>query len=198
LWLNLAINFCHVCRYAETADLLDDARPRAIELGDTIDLSRITWLTGRIEAGQGRPREARVLLEQARRDFTASPGLRSQRYVWRDGEGAIGGRLGLLVTRTLRPPGHRRELKVVEGLVPPVRAEEAIEVRPMGSEPRRGASRDGERAAADGERAAADGVLGLFENAPRGGAYAARFLYGPRFLGASTGRRATISAIDQR
>jgi tetratricopeptide (TPR) repeat protein len=71
LRLNLAINFCHVCRYAEAADLVEEARPRAVELGDTIDVSRITWLTGRIVAGKGKPQEARALLEQARRDFTA-------------------------------------------------------------------------------------------------------------------------------
>jgi hypothetical protein len=46
-------------------------RTLALESGDEIALIRATWLQGRIAAGLGRSWEARQLLEQARRDFSA-------------------------------------------------------------------------------------------------------------------------------
>ena len=71
LRLNLANCFVNVARFAEAEDLLPEARQLALELGDDIDLIRLKWLEGRIAAGLGRPREARRLLEEARREFGA-------------------------------------------------------------------------------------------------------------------------------
>jgi tetratricopeptide (TPR) repeat protein len=71
LRINLAVNLCHVGRYAEAAELVEEARPLTAELGDEITLIRLTWLRGRIAAGHGRPEEARRLLAQARQEFAA-------------------------------------------------------------------------------------------------------------------------------
>jgi transcriptional regulator with XRE-family HTH domain len=69
LRLNLAINLTHLGRPAEAARLVAEAKPLARELGDEINLIRITWLEGRIAGGFGRPEEARSLLAEARRAF---------------------------------------------------------------------------------------------------------------------------------
>jgi tetratricopeptide (TPR) repeat protein len=66
---NLAVNFSHVGRYTEARCLLEQVREVALELQDEIFLHRITWLEGRIAAGLGRPEEARLRLDQARREF---------------------------------------------------------------------------------------------------------------------------------
>lgn len=68
---NLAVNFSHLGRHTEAHDLLEEVREVAIDLRDEIFLHRITWLEGRIAAGLGRPEEARLLLDQARREFAA-------------------------------------------------------------------------------------------------------------------------------
>lgn len=69
LHFNLAVNFCHVGRFRDAAELVPPMRELAAELGDEIDLVRMSWLEGRIAAGLGRPWEARRLLEEARREF---------------------------------------------------------------------------------------------------------------------------------
>jgi len=66
---NLAVNYVHLGRYSEAAVLVPEVRDFATELEDEISLIRVTWLEGRIAAGQGRTREARRLLGQARREF---------------------------------------------------------------------------------------------------------------------------------
>lgn len=66
---NLAVNLCHVQRHMEARDLVEQVRKVALDLGDEIFLHRIKWLEGRIAAGLGRPEEARLLLDQARRGF---------------------------------------------------------------------------------------------------------------------------------
>lgn len=66
---NLAVNLCHLHRHMEVHDLLPQVREVVIDLGDEIFLHRITWLDGRIAADLGRPEEARLLLDQARRGF---------------------------------------------------------------------------------------------------------------------------------
>jgi hypothetical protein len=71
LRLNLAINFTHLGRHAEAVRLVSEARLRAVELGDEINLIRILWVEGRIASGLGRHMEARALLAQARRSFAA-------------------------------------------------------------------------------------------------------------------------------
>ena len=66
---NLAVNFCHVGRFKDAAELVPLMRGLAAELGDEIDLIRMDWLDGRIAAGLGRSFEARRLLSEARREF---------------------------------------------------------------------------------------------------------------------------------
>jgi len=69
LRFNLGVNETHLKRYAEAAVLVRQVRELASERGDEIEISRTTWLEGRIAAGLGRTVEARKLLEQARREF---------------------------------------------------------------------------------------------------------------------------------
>lgn len=69
LHFNLAVNFCHVGRFRDAAELVPPMRELAAELGDEIDLVRMTWLEGRVAAGLNRSRDARRLLEEARREF---------------------------------------------------------------------------------------------------------------------------------
>ncbi|HSS50124.1 MAG TPA: helix-turn-helix transcriptional regulator [Thermoanaerobaculia bacterium] len=66
---NLALMFCHVCRFAEATELAQQVRKVAAEMGDAILLLRITWIDALIAAGQGRTGEALTLLEQARQGF---------------------------------------------------------------------------------------------------------------------------------
>jgi tetratricopeptide (TPR) repeat protein len=67
---NLALDFCHVGRFAEAAELAQKVRRVAAEMGDMIGLLRVTWIEGRISAGLGQTGEALSLLAQARREFT--------------------------------------------------------------------------------------------------------------------------------
>ncbi|MFL6232887.1 MAG: hypothetical protein ACJ76N_07120 [Thermoanaerobaculia bacterium] len=71
LYNNLALNFCHASRFAEAAELAQEVREAAAEMGDEILLLRVTWINGRIAAGLGRAEEALSLLAQARREFAA-------------------------------------------------------------------------------------------------------------------------------
>ena len=68
---NLALNYCHLGRFAEAAELADRVRAVALETGDEIEALRMTWTQGRIAAGLRRAGEARNLLGQARREFVA-------------------------------------------------------------------------------------------------------------------------------
>lgn len=69
LHLNLAANFCQLGHYDKARRLAEEARPVATALGNKIDLIRLTWLDGRILAGQGLSPEARRLLAESRRKF---------------------------------------------------------------------------------------------------------------------------------
>jgi tetratricopeptide (TPR) repeat protein len=69
LLFNLAVSYTHVGRYAEAAELADRVCELSTAQGDEIEVHRVIWLRGRIEAGLGRRGEARSLLAQARRDF---------------------------------------------------------------------------------------------------------------------------------
>jgi len=71
VYCNLAANYCHVGRFAEASDLASTVRGMALEMGDELGVLRLTWIQGRIAAGQGRLGEARILLAQARREFAA-------------------------------------------------------------------------------------------------------------------------------
>lgn len=66
---NLAVNQTHLGRIAEASDLVDQVRELAGERGDENEIIRVIWLEGRLAAALGRPAEARMLLEQARREF---------------------------------------------------------------------------------------------------------------------------------
>jgi len=69
LRFNLAVNYCHVGRYAAAAELIEQVREVATQRGDENEVIRLMWLQGRIAAGLGRLNEARSLLAQARRAF---------------------------------------------------------------------------------------------------------------------------------
>jgi tetratricopeptide (TPR) repeat protein len=68
---NLALDLCHVGRFAEASELAQQVRMTATEMGDLIGLLRVLWIEGRIAAGLGRTSEALSLLRQARREFAA-------------------------------------------------------------------------------------------------------------------------------
>jgi tetratricopeptide (TPR) repeat protein len=70
LRLNLSSALCHVSRYGEAAELVEEVQRSPEGLGK-IDLARIPWLEGRILAGLGNPTEARRLLAKARQKFAA-------------------------------------------------------------------------------------------------------------------------------
>lgn len=69
LHFNLAVNLCHLTRYIEAAELLQQVRDLVTERGDQSELIRVVWLEGRIAAGLSRVEEGRKLLEQALREF---------------------------------------------------------------------------------------------------------------------------------
>lgn len=66
---SLAVNYSHIGEHGKAAELVEEARPVALELGDDLDLLRLGWVTGRIVAGLGRRKEARQLLERAAQAF---------------------------------------------------------------------------------------------------------------------------------
>jgi tetratricopeptide (TPR) repeat protein/transcriptional regulator with XRE-family HTH domain len=66
---NLAVNYCHIGRFQEASELVQQVRPVAEKLGDELDLLRITALEGRIAAGQGRGVKAVLLLNEVRQAF---------------------------------------------------------------------------------------------------------------------------------
>lgn len=68
---NLATNFSLLDAWRETAELVEEAWPVAVELKDQLDLLRLKWLKGRIAAGLGRRGEALELLDEAQREFEA-------------------------------------------------------------------------------------------------------------------------------
>jgi transcriptional regulator with XRE-family HTH domain len=65
----LAVVLTHVGRYSQAAELVEQARPAAVELGDEIDLLRLSWLEGRIQAGLGHRPAALWFLQQAEAEF---------------------------------------------------------------------------------------------------------------------------------
>jgi tetratricopeptide (TPR) repeat protein len=66
---NLGVCYTHVGRYAEAAELAQRVCDLATAQGDEIEVFRVVWLRGRIQAGLGRRGEARKLLAQARQEF---------------------------------------------------------------------------------------------------------------------------------
>src|ERR1700681_1616671 len=66
---NLGVCYTHVGRYAEAVELAQRVCDLATAQGDEIEIFRVVWLRGRIQAGLGRRGEARKLLAQARQEF---------------------------------------------------------------------------------------------------------------------------------
>ena len=66
-----ARGLCALDRFADARKLLPGVRELAEELGNELDLVRVTWLSARVAAGLGDWEEATAGLEQVRRDFTA-------------------------------------------------------------------------------------------------------------------------------
>lgn len=71
LRFNLAVNYCHLGRFGEAEELVQQVRDLAMERGDRNEVTRVIWLEGRIAAGLGRTEEARRLLATARQRFVA-------------------------------------------------------------------------------------------------------------------------------
>ncbi len=69
LRLNLANNFCHLGRFREATELINEVRPLVAAMDDRLDLFRILGLEARIAAGLGQPEKAMSLLAEARRRF---------------------------------------------------------------------------------------------------------------------------------
>lgn len=75
LYIDLASHYCHLEKPQSAAELIKKILPRVAERGDEVDLIRILWLQGRIEAGLGRTDEALRLLAEARERFAAETRL---------------------------------------------------------------------------------------------------------------------------
>jgi hypothetical protein len=71
LRFNLAVCATHLGRFVEAGELNRQVREHVTAQGDAVELARVTWLEGRIAAGEGRREEARRLLDLARREFAA-------------------------------------------------------------------------------------------------------------------------------
>lgn len=72
MWaFNLAVNCCHRERFAEAAELARAVYELAMARGDQNELSRVTWLEGRIAAGLGFSAKALTLLDHTAQEFAA-------------------------------------------------------------------------------------------------------------------------------
>ncbi len=69
LRFNLLVDLCALGRAAEARPRLPAVRALAERLGEALDLTRCTWLHGKIEAGLGNTAEALAAFAQVRRDF---------------------------------------------------------------------------------------------------------------------------------
>jgi transcriptional regulator with XRE-family HTH domain len=66
---NLLVDLCGLGRAAEARPRLAGIRALAERMGEPLDLTRCTWLHGKVEAGLGHAAEALAAFGQARRDF---------------------------------------------------------------------------------------------------------------------------------
>lgn len=66
----LAANLCHLSRYEEAETLLPEVRELAVTLKKELDLVRVLWLEGRVDAGLGRHSGAAAAFEKVRGEFT--------------------------------------------------------------------------------------------------------------------------------
>jgi transcriptional regulator with XRE-family HTH domain/tetratricopeptide (TPR) repeat protein len=67
---NRLVLLCHLARYAEAEEGLEEVRWRADQLKNGLDLVRYRWLYGRVAAGRGRLSEAQAALEEVKNYFT--------------------------------------------------------------------------------------------------------------------------------
>jgi transcriptional regulator with XRE-family HTH domain len=67
--VNVAVNLCHLGRYAEAERMLPDVRSRASTLGKELERLRVAWLEGMVAAGRGRAEEAVATLGRVRDRF---------------------------------------------------------------------------------------------------------------------------------
>ena len=68
---DLLWNLCHMGRAAEAETKLEEINQLGERLGEKLDLTRVLWLRGVIEAGLGRYGKAEAALSQVRREFEA-------------------------------------------------------------------------------------------------------------------------------
>ncbi|MDP9119770.1 MAG: helix-turn-helix transcriptional regulator [Acidobacteriota bacterium] len=68
---NLAVNLCHLDRFAEADALLPEIRRLAAVLDKQLDQVRVGWLEGKVAAGLGRSGQATAAFEQVQREFLA-------------------------------------------------------------------------------------------------------------------------------
>jgi hypothetical protein len=66
----LAVNLCHVAKFAEVENLLPEVKGMAFQLGNELDKLRLAWLSGRVHAGCGRLDQAIEILSSVRHHFT--------------------------------------------------------------------------------------------------------------------------------
>ncbi|HSK76708.1 MAG TPA: hypothetical protein VLQ45_09640 [Thermoanaerobaculia bacterium] len=70
LRFNMVDDLCHLERFGQASELLPQVRDLALQQGNELDLIRVSWLSARVAAGEGRTADAMAGLEQVRRDFT--------------------------------------------------------------------------------------------------------------------------------
>jgi transcriptional regulator with XRE-family HTH domain/tetratricopeptide (TPR) repeat protein len=66
---NRLVDLCLLESFEEAESGLPEVQALAIRLGEELDLTRVVWLNGKIDAGLGRTANAQVTFEQARRVF---------------------------------------------------------------------------------------------------------------------------------
>jgi len=69
LRFNLLVDLCHLDRFAQAESRLNEVRELAERLGGDLDLARVAWVAGKINAGLGRSSEAEAAFRQARDVF---------------------------------------------------------------------------------------------------------------------------------
>jgi len=110
LRFNLLVDLCHLEKFEEAEAGLGEVRVLAERLsgGEELDLARVAWLRGKVDAGMRRPQEARAAFEQARRVF-------HQRELWFD-HGLVSLELAVLLLEQGEPAEVRRLAEEMLGI----------------------------------------------------------------------------------
>ena len=69
LRFNLGVNLCFSGKHQEAEEIMPQLQRLAVAAGNSIDLTRLRWLEGRIMAGLGRKREAVAALSRVREEL---------------------------------------------------------------------------------------------------------------------------------